>query len=379
MKRQLIIFLFFIFLVLGFSEDITISTTFYNTPLTEALNELALQTGVTILTDEYVSGIVTADFMEAPLEDVLKKILLPGGFTYKKIDETTYFIGLPDPRNKAFSLLADNELIPLNYIPVSDFLKVLPESYLSYIKSIESQNSIMVYAPPEKIEDIKNIIEKVDQPTSDIKLNIYILEVDKKYSDVFKGTVFELNNPIKNDFLYNSSYLSFSIEDLFSAQIKMFENNSIAKVVSSQTSIINSGEKLVLGINDNKNIIIYKDSQVSTHQVKTGINIEVIPEFFNGKIEVEVLSNVSKLTNQQNDTYDTSASSVKTKVSIMPNEYLLIADLDIQNLLEKEGSFSFVKYIPVLRRFFSDNSSDYSNKRLLIYLNASPQKVGDLK
>jgi type II secretory pathway component GspD/PulD (secretin) len=159
----------------------------------------------------------------------------------------------------------------------------------------------------------------------------------------------------------------------------MYESNSLAKVVSSQTSVIKSGEKLVLGINDNKNIIIYKENQISTREIKTGINIEVVPKLFKGKIEAEILSNISKLTNQQNDTYDTSASSLKTKVSLSPNEYMLIADLDLQNLLEKEGSYAFTKYIPIVRRFFSDDSSDYSNKRLLIYLNAVPQKVGDAK
>jgi len=173
--------------------------------------------------------------------------------------------------------------------------------------------------------------------------------------------------------------LSFSLEDLFSAQIKMYESNSLAKVVSNQTSVIKSGEKLVMGINDNKNIILYKDSQISTKEIKTGINIEIIPKLFNGKIEAEILSNVSKLTNHQNDTYDTSASSLKTKISLSPNEYMLIADLDIQNLLEKEGSYAFTKYIPIVRRFFSDDSSDYSNKRMLIYLNAVPQRVGEVK
>ena len=379
MKKSFLILIFIFLFIFSFSEEITISTTFYNTPLTEALNELGLQTGITILTDEYIAGIVTADFMDEPLDNVLSKILLPGGFTYRKIDETTYFVGLPDPRNKAFSLLADNELVTLNYIPVSEFVRILPESYLAYIKTVESKNAIMVYAPPEKIEDIKNIIEKVDIPENDIKLNIYILEIDKKYSDVFKGTVFDFNQPSSNDFLFNNTFLSFSIEDLFSAQIKMYESNSLAKVVSSQTSVIKSGEKLVMGINDNKNIIIYKENQISTREIKTGINIEVVPKLFKGKIEAEILSNISKLTNQQNDTYDTSASSLKTKVSLSPNEYMLIADLDLQNLLEKEGSYAFTKYIPIVRRFFSDDSSDYSNKRLLIYLNAVPQKVGDAK
>lgn len=379
MKKSFLILIFIFLFIFSFSEEITISTTFYNTPLTEALNELGLQTGITILTDEYIAGIVTADFMDEPLDNVLSKILLPGGFTYRKIDEKTYFVGLPDPRNKAFSLLADNELVTLNYIPVSEFVRVLPESYLAYIKTVESKNAIMVYAPPEKIEDIKNIIEKVDIPENDIKLNIYILEIDKKYSDVFKGTVFELDGGADSELTFINSYLNFSIQDLFNAQIKMYESNSLAKVVSSQTSVIKSGEKLVMGINDNKNIIIYKENQISTREIKTGINIEVVPKLFNGKIEAEILSNISKLTNQQNDTYDTSASSLKTKVSLSPNEYMLIADLDLQNLLEKEGSYAFTKYIPIVRRFFSDDSSDYSNKRLLIYLNAVPQKVGDAK
>ncbi len=51
----------------------------------EALNEISLQTGVIILTDQYVTGLVTAEFYDVELETVLDLLLLPGGYSYKRL------------------------------------------------------------------------------------------------------------------------------------------------------------------------------------------------------------------------------------------------------------------------------------------------------
>ncbi|PNR92589.1 hypothetical protein [Petrotoga sp. 9PWA.NaAc.5.4] len=118
MKKIFLSFFLILFSLLIFSQDgesPKVTAMFYNTDLIEALNEISLQTGITILTDQYVSGLVTVDFVEMYLEKALDIMLIPGGFAYKKIDENVYFVGLPDPKSHNFLNLAELEIISLNH------------------------------------------------------------------------------------------------------------------------------------------------------------------------------------------------------------------------------------------------------------------------
>ena len=64
----------------------------FETDLREALNEISLQTGVTIIADQTVSGQVTADLQDVPLEKALRMILFTGGLSYRKVD-ANYIVG----------------------------------------------------------------------------------------------------------------------------------------------------------------------------------------------------------------------------------------------------------------------------------------------
>lgn len=59
-----------------------VTIVFYETPLREALNEISLQTGVNIIPDYTVEGVVTADLNNVPLEKALEIILSGGGYTF---------------------------------------------------------------------------------------------------------------------------------------------------------------------------------------------------------------------------------------------------------------------------------------------------------
>ena len=74
----------------------------FDTDIRDALSEIALQTGVNIIPDQTVGGLITADIQDVPLERALRLVLIGGGYTYRKFDDF-YFVGLPDPRSLTFT------------------------------------------------------------------------------------------------------------------------------------------------------------------------------------------------------------------------------------------------------------------------------------
>ncbi|HEY8530685.1 MAG TPA: hypothetical protein VIL08_00395, partial [Limnochorda sp.] len=58
-----------------------VSNIFVETFITQALQDIAMQAGVNVLTDPGVQGFVTLELNDVPFEQALRMILAPGGFT----------------------------------------------------------------------------------------------------------------------------------------------------------------------------------------------------------------------------------------------------------------------------------------------------------
>lgn len=359
-----------------------VTATFYNTDLIEALNEISLQTGVTILTDQYVSGLVTADFAEVGLEKALNILLLPGGYSYKKVDESVYFVGLADPSSHNFLNLAETQVISLKYISVDKFLNLIPENLHQYIKTNKQTNQIVIYAPENIINYIKVLVEKLDKSEPYIELTAYIVETNERYSDLIKGNVFNINQEgIINSFsfaspvTFASPVIGFSIQDLFEAEIEMYEKNETANLVTKQIVNVLPGETALLVLK-NLDSIIFTTYRREFRNIESGIDIEMTPTMKDKILQISFKTKTANLMEVKKDSYLLSESELVTTVNLKPNEIFLIADLDLSQIYSKSGGTTFLKDIPFFRFLFGDNQNKVDSKRMMIFLTANPTFAG---
>lgn len=374
MKKIFLSFFLIAFSILIFSqeqESPKVTATFYNTDLTEALNEISLQTGVTILTDQYVSGLVTADFVEVDLEKALDILLLPGGFAYRKIDENVYFVGLADPKSHNFLNLAETEIISLNYITVDKFISLIPENLKQYIKTNQERNQIVIYAPRKTIDYVKDLVNKLDVAEPYIELTVYIIETNESFSDLIKGNVFNINaEGIKNSFSFSAPTIGISVQDIFEAEIDMYEKKEVANLVTKQVVNILPEQKAKLSLKSLDNII-FTTYRNEFRSIESGIEIEMTPKMMNEIIQLTFKTKTANLIDVTKDGYLVSQSELETKVNLNPDEVLLIADLDLSQLYSKSAGTTFLKDLPFLRFLFADNQSKDEYKRMMIFLTAS--------
>jgi len=379
LKRTLSLVILSLICFSAFSQEVTapkVTATFYNTDLVEALNEISLQTGITILTDQYVSGLVTADFLEVGLEKALNILLLPGGYSYKKIDENVYFVGLADPQSHNFLNLTETQVISLKYISVDKFLNLIPENLHQYIKTNKETNQIVVYAPQNTIDYINDLVEKLDKGEPYIELTVYIVETNERYSDLIKGNVFNINQEgIINSFSFTSPVIGFSIQDLFEAEIEMYEKNETANLVTKQVVNVLPGEQALLSLK-NLNSIVFTTYRNEFRNIESGIEIEMTPTMREQIIQISFRTKTANLMEVKRDSYLLSESELETKVNLNPNEILLIADLDLSQLYSKSGGTTFLKDLPFFRFLFGDNQNQDESKRMMIFLTASPTFEG---
>jgi len=382
-KFKIVLVLIFILLisVLTLSQEISspiVTAVFYNTDLIEALNEISLQTGVIILTDQYVTGLVTAEFYDVELETVLDLLLLPGGYSYKKIDESVYFVGLADPKSHNFLNLAEVKIFPLKYITTEKFISLVPDTLQQYIKTNKETNELIVYAPRDKISYIEDLVMQLDKNEPYIELTIYILETNESSSETIKGNVFKINQDgIKNNFYYSYPNIGFSIQDLFEAEIEMYEKAETANLITKQSLKVLPGEKATLYLKSIDTILFVSSYRTEFRTLEDGIEIEMTPKYLNDILQITFKTKSSNIMDIKRDSYIISESRLETKVNVFPSEVLLVADLDMSQLYSKKGGTSFLKDLPFLRFLFGDNEKRDANKRLMIFLTSSLFDQGD--
>lgn len=105
----------------------------FETNIRDALSEITMQTGVNIIPDGTVGGLVTVDLQDVALEQALRMILIGGGFAFRKIDDF-YLVGLPDPRSTTFGELTETQIVTLQNVPAGQVLSALPSFLTSYVK-----------------------------------------------------------------------------------------------------------------------------------------------------------------------------------------------------------------------------------------------------
>lgn len=155
-----------------------ISNVFVQTDLTQALADVAGAAGVTILTDASVQGSITLELKDAPIEEALDLMLLPGGFVYKLVKPGVYLVASPDPSSPNFSRVAESQTVELNYVSSKDLKSLLPETYAKFVKFDETGRRVTVMAPSELLEQTTKAIKNLDVPPVQVLIEALVVDTD---------------------------------------------------------------------------------------------------------------------------------------------------------------------------------------------------------
>jgi len=163
-----------------FSQPVQCSTlvngTFYGTDLREVLRSISDQTCVTIVVDDEVTGTVSLEFNEVPIEEALTMVLSPGGYVFRRTDDY-YTVSTPRISNPAFRSLASTLIIRPDYLDVSRVDEILPPDLIAYVKADVGHNLLSVTAPPAISTKIEDIIYSRDKPPAHIMVKVLAVEI----------------------------------------------------------------------------------------------------------------------------------------------------------------------------------------------------------
>jgi len=157
-----------------------VSGDFIESDIREILRRLAAQAGVRIISDRTVQGNLTIELKDVPLEDALRMVLSAGNYTFRKMPEGYYLVGLCNLDSPSFSQLSVTEYFRPNYLKSGELKSLVSAFYLPYLQVNEAANVITITASADMVKRIKDDLLKFDLPPRQIMIDAVIVELTEE-------------------------------------------------------------------------------------------------------------------------------------------------------------------------------------------------------
>jgi type IV pilus assembly protein PilQ len=369
-----------------------VTATFFDSDLREALKEVALQTKVNIVADENVRGIITLDLKDVPLDKALRMMLIGEGLTAHKVDDF-YVVGLPDPKNPAFTGLCDFGVYYFHNINIASAKALLPTFYEPYVKFDTDKDCANIIAPPELLKIIIDDFQKIDGERKQIKIKALVTEVR---NDVLKEWGMNLLNvdfngtgfwnsagtdqrstilDVANGTITGEGDASFGH---FKATIQALVNDKKATIDADPELMVTEGKSGDLFVGEKRTLILYSKgtdaTSSSTMDVEAGTTLKVTPKIVGDQIELTLSQKTSDFDDGSTDEITVKTREYNSVVRFRPGQTVLVAGLTEKDTSDNTLKTPILGDIPIVGLLFKQKSKLKSDQQYLIFLTAEVVK-----
>jgi type IV pilus assembly protein PilQ len=372
-------------------EEPLVTNYFYDTDLREALRDISAQTGVNIIPDDTVQGIVTLEVYDMPIEECLRRMLSPLGYTFRK-REGYYIVGAPHPQNPSFPLLTETTLYSPNYISAEDVARLLSDYYAPYVKINSSTNTVAITASPEMTESALEDLAKIDVAPRQVMIEAIVTEMSESAARTlgldwsFTGTdgvesTFDLRNspPSRADtslFFYFSKVgetvgrYNVNFETTLRA---LEEDGEIDIRANPRLATINGrAASIFIGREEYYSIVTGPLSYPYTklELIQVGITLEVTPYVSeDNEITVAIKPEVSDVAGQgASDLPVVSKRSVDTKLRVRDGETITVGGLTLRAENTRTTGVPFLSRIPILGYLFKQETVTLEEREIVVFI-----------
>jgi type IV pilus assembly protein PilQ len=368
-----------------------VTNSFFETDLRQVLTDLSQESGVPILWDATVQGLVTYEAKTQPLEDVLRAILLPAGFTFT-LKDGAYFVGSARPEDPAFGLLSQTDAVVMANLDATEAMGLLSDYFKPYVKASKSSNMICITAPPNMVERIKNDLKTLDAPPDQIVIEVIVTEISKDAAHQVGINWSALDSTAQNAWslaIGNTNITSPGITGYYSEpNVKIGQNN--VDIMATLQALVTSGDAKIranprvttmnartaqISLVTDQYFIIQTGSsqyyQYNTLQaVSSGIKLEITPfTSKSGEITLYVKPEVGDVAgNSSNGLPEINRRAAATSVRVKDGETFSIGGLSLQTSKNMQKKIPFLGDIPILGYLFRYDSHDRKDSEIIIFV-----------
>jgi type II secretory pathway component GspD/PulD (secretin) len=380
-----------VFATLCAAEEPMVTNVFYDTDLREALRDVSSQTGVNIVPDETVQGVVTLEATEVPLEECLTRMLTPLGYTFKKID-TYYVVGAAHPDNPSFPLLSETTLYTPNYLRADDAAALLSDYYVPYVKSNGATNTIAITASTEMTRNILDNLASIDAKPVQVMIEAIVTEMSETAArNIGLDWSITGSNGTASTFNTVGNYASMADSSLMATVSRLGRTwgDYNVNVIGTLRALEDDGEvdiranprlatlngqaaSIFIGREEYYSIVTGPISYPYTklELIQVGITLSVTPYVSqNGEITVDIKPEVSDVTGKgASELPVVSKRSVATKVRVREGETITVGGLRLKEERTRRTGIPFLCKIPVLGYLFGHDVHYVDESEIVVFI-----------
>jgi type II secretory pathway component GspD/PulD (secretin) len=375
-----------------------VSETFDQTEIREALSILASTVGAQVVVDDTVSGVVSAEIIDATFEQSLQQVLAPLGYEFSR-EDNQYFICPPDPSAPLFNKISQRSSYQSRYQNVTQMVELLPERYQPFLKVSEQRNLVSIDAPPRLVRELQSRLAELDQPVPQVELEAIVCVVspesgfrfglDWKQAVTVNGadsfaagiTGLAFNSTVSENGLRNA-FSNFSVTSAF---VRALASEGYLSIRAAPRVTARDGEKAQISIAretffslqpSSSNVLFRQDVQ----KVEAGIGLDIIPRIRGDIIQVqidraEVSENIN--SNESNPSATNfpviNRRTVSTNVDVSDGETIVIGGLVQRQQVEQINRIPGLSRIPLAGRLFQTKQVEEMDVEVAIFI--SPRIV----
>lgn len=372
-------------------RDARVSDIFANTFILDVFNDISVQTGVPIVADSTVSGFVTMELDDVPLEDALVRICVPFGYIFRFMDEGYYLVGAADINSPTFGVLSDTTVIKTKYLKAETLSKLLSDYYKPFVKVDPTLNTMVITGSPEMIRRIEADVARIDLPIRQVLLEVLVIELS---GDARKslGTEWqwEMEKPKGEDssgsLKFTTSVLTSVLSKLtytypagitsFLLSLKPIVEQGDAKIHANPRIVAMDGHPADIFLGQEQSYLVLTESDSDTGTtvtrqrviIKTGVTLKFLPQISPiGDVTVKVEPEVSATVGFNKDGYPIiSSRRANTTVRVKDGETFVIGGLLHEFESQTVGKVPILGDIPLFGKLFRTERTEKSETEVVI-------------
>ncbi|NLK07325.1 MAG: hypothetical protein GX316_01330 [Firmicutes bacterium] len=385
--------LLLVFLVVPSSaeHEIRVSDIFANTFILDVFSDISLQTGVPIVADSMVSGFVTMELDDVPIEDALARICIPFGYTFRFMDDGYYLIGAADINSSTFQILSDTAVFKTKYLKAETLAKLISDFYTPFVKVDPILNMLVITGSPEMIRRFEADAARIDVPVRQVLLEVLVIELSgdarkalgtewqwegTKPKDEEATSTLTFTTSVLSSVLSKLTYTSGTGITSFLLSLKPVVENGEAKIHANPRIVTMDGHQADIFLGQEQSYLVMTESGTETGStitrqrviVKTGVTLKFLPQISpNGDVTVKLEPEVSATVGYNKDGYPViSSRRANTTVRVKDGETFVIGGLLHEFESRNVGKVPILGDIPLFGKLFRTERTETSETEVVI-------------
>ena len=400
--------------------------------LPSILSILAKESGYNIVTDPSVNrqDKISIHMDDVPIEQAINLVVRAVGLSYEIVGNS--FL-IAEPKKLLEEVGITSHVIDLKYADAAE-VKMFLQDLTDQIQVDTSGNKILVNASPKKIAEIEEVIRKIDQPATQVMLEVRLIEIGvdveedlgidwsrlAHYTNIFAengippagvtgagstvpGLAQQQNEAgtgviedygalpfetLPENMLFNRLNDQNIIPSQFSRQMTAFDvtldfliKNNKAEILADSKLVTLNGRKAYIEMVDVVPYILSSGGvggQVQVQKEEVGIKLHVLPKVnIDGDITVHVMPEVSSIfefIGPDKNIPRTKKRTSSTTIRVKDSETIIIGGLISRDLKNTEYKVPYLNKIPLLgKKLFT--SSDIIEKKTDLIIQITPSVI----